>query len=73
MYYNILKENVNTEIDCFSCPFHNHNTNVCNGFGKCCLPMDDMTNVVLDPLTDKALTEVALNNLKDNLEKELQE
>ncbi len=70
MLYNILKLKVNNEIECFSCPFHDNKTNRCNGYGKCCYPMEELTGVVVDILTNKALTDSAIENIHNNLVKE---
>ncbi len=70
MLYNIKNLKVNHDIDCFTCPYHDNKTNRCKGFGTCCFPMDAITGVVLDPLTDKALTEQSIQNIHNSLKEE---
>lgn len=70
MFYNLRKEKVNGEIDCITCPYHDNNTNKCSGFGKCCFAMDDISGALIDPLTDKPLTDSAIENIKISLKEE---
>lgn len=70
MFYNVKKMKVNTNIDCLSCPYHNHNTNKCNGYGKCCFPMDNATKNVIDLTTGQVLTIDTINRIHNELEKE---
>lgn len=70
MIYNIKKMKIKNTADCISCPYHNHNTNKCNGFGKCCFPMDDLTGAIKDITSGTILSQSAIKTIHDNLNKE---
>lgn len=70
MIYNIRKLKVKSNVDCLECPYHNHKTNVCKGYGKCCFPMDDNTKNVLDTTTGQPISIDTINRIHVELEKE---